>query len=822
VTDRYSLFVDLLRHYFAWPDEEEDGGRVARIAAALREANEGGALSSSRAGEIGPLLADLLSLRWGDDEDLRLKNTDPEQRRQQTLLAVRDLLLALARQRPLVLVLEDLHWADSLSLDLISLLMESLAQVPLLLLCSYRPDREYRCSRLGTIAAQKCPDCSTELRLKELTPSQSQQLVVSLLGTPELPPPVKELILDRSRGNPFFTEEVVYSLVDGDILYQEGGAWRVREASGRLRIPESVQGVILGRVDRLEPELKRVLQHAAVIGRVFDRRLLEAALGEATLLEQRLWELEERGLIYQERVIPEQEYSFRHALLQETVYQGNLRSQRAGLHRQVAEAIEVRHAGRLDGYYKQLAFHYERGGADAENQERALGYLVRGAEQAHRTAAHREEAALLAQAIAIAERLGRQEQLGALHARRGTALSRNCRWAEARAELEAALTALPSDHAEDRAEILTDLAGVSYWGVDAPRVRPHAQEGLAQAERAHREDLAGAALGWLAAADQMDGELRVSVRRFGQAMEKAGGFRTASVLPNMPLAHYLLGEYGEALRRARQAVAIIRELNNTSATMFALSHLGLALGATGAYAEATTVFEEARQFGIEYEVGHFAARAGAMSAGFHLDVYDFAGHEALAEAAREMARRTNFPPSAVSAGIDLLLSYARRGEIARAESLVPEVTAQMERVGGWHGWLWQLRLTQARAEIALARGEAQEAQRLAEEAIRQSRRRERVKYQVAGLITRGQALAARKQCREAIRDLESALALARPVGDPAMFLRAATALLALDGDGDLAAEARAAAKRIATALPGEPMRCRFAAAEPVRRLGGLV
>jgi tetratricopeptide (TPR) repeat protein len=254
--------------------------------------------------------------------------------------------------------------------------------------------------------------------------------------------------------------------------------------------------------------------------------------------------------------------------------------------------------------------------------------------------------------------------------------------------------------------------------------------------------------------------------------------------------------------------------------MYALSHLGLALAATGSYAEAMTVFEEARQFGVEYEVGHFVARATAMSTGFHLDVYDFAGHEARAEEARELARRAGFAPSAVCAGIDLLLNYGRRGEVGRAESLVGEVAAEAAAVGGWHGWLWQLRLTQARAEIALARGDEEEAHRLAETAIEQSRRRERVKYQVAGLITRGQARAAQKRCREAIRDLRSAVELARPVGDPAMFLRAATALLDIEGSDALVSEAGCAAHRIAAALPEGDVRRRFEAAEPVRLLRG--
>jgi tetratricopeptide (TPR) repeat protein len=491
--------------------------------------------------------------------------------------------------------------------------------------------------------------------------------------------------------------------------------------------------------------------------------------------------------------------------MQETIYTGILRSRRAGLHRQVAEAIETLYAERLDGHYPQLALHYERSGAEASFQERALGYLIRAAAQAHSAAAHREEAALLAQAMAIAERLGRPEPVAELRARRGTALSRIGRWAEARAELETALAALPPDRAEARAEILIDLAGVCFWSVDGPRVRPYAREGRALAEQARREDLTGT-------------ELRASVRHYDQAMEKAGGFRTAPVMANAPLTRYLLGEYAAALQMAREAVASIRGLNNTSATMYALSHLGLALGATGAYTEAMAVFEEARRYGIEYEVGHFVARATTMSAGFHLEIYDFAGHEARACEARELARQAGFAPSAVSAGIDLLMNAARQGEPGRAEKLLEEVAAQAAQVAGWHGWLWQLRLAQARAEIALARGDADEAQRWAEQSIQQSQRRERVKYQVSGLVTRGQALATRQRGAEAIRDFQLAVDLARPLGDPALFLRAAAALLALDGDGDLAAEARAAARRIAAALPDAAMRGRFLAAEPVRRL----
>jgi hypothetical protein len=205
-----------------------------------------------------------------------------------------------------------------------------------------------------------------------------------------------------------------------------------------------------------------------------------------------------------------------------------------------------------------------------------------------------------------------------------------------------------------------------------------------------------------------------------------------------------------------------------------------------------------------------------MSAGFHLDVFDFEGNEALAEEARELARSHNFAPPGISASIDLLLNFARRGEVGRAEPLASAVGEAVELAAAWHGWLWKLRLAEARAEVALAREEWEEAVRWAGEAIDRSREKRRLKYQALGSWTRARALHALGRMDEAIGDARSAVALARRVGDPALFLRTAGVLLALDGDDALAAEARAAAERIAAALPDQEVRQRFEAAEPVR------
>src|SRR5207249_10310303 len=138
-----------------------------------------------------------------------------------------------------------------------------------------RPEHDHKCWHLGTIASRKCGDRYTEIHLRELTPPQSRRLVEALLTIENLPASVKELILEKSRGNPFFVEEVVRSLIASGMVYQEGEVWRARAEIESIAVPDTIQSVILSRVDRLEQELKRVLQSAAVIGRLFRRRLLE-------------------------------------------------------------------------------------------------------------------------------------------------------------------------------------------------------------------------------------------------------------------------------------------------------------------------------------------------------------------------------------------------------------------------------------------------------------------------------------------------------------------------------------------------------------------
>ncbi|MAF10083.1 hypothetical protein CMK11_06485 [Candidatus Poribacteria bacterium] len=378
VTASYWPFIDALHAYFAWHTADDDSVRATAIVDVLQGMVSDGSLTEEQMEEMGPLLGHLLAVEFGNEWDNRLKFADGQQIRHQTFNATRDFLVALSRHQPLVLVLDDLHWADSLSVDLISLLMESLADAPIFLLCVYRPEQEHRCWRIGSVAERKCPERYHTVALRELTPDESRSLVEALLTIEDLPEPLKEMILEKAHGNPFFVEEVVRSLIDSGVVYNDGNVWTAAAGIESVTVPETVQSIALSRVDRLEAELRHVLQSASVIGRVFRRRVLERVATQSSDIEQALWELEDHALIYQGRTVPEPEYVFRHALTQDAVYQTVVQRRRAEFHGTVAREMEGLYADEIDEYVEQLAYHYEL----SDEDEKAVGYLIRAEERA--------------------------------------------------------------------------------------------------------------------------------------------------------------------------------------------------------------------------------------------------------------------------------------------------------------------------------------------------------------------------------------------------------------------------------------------------------
>jgi DNA-binding SARP family transcriptional activator/class 3 adenylate cyclase len=374
----YWPFVDMLGQHFAAGAGGGERDLARRVADALDGLRSRGAITAERAGEMGPLLGKLLSISFGSEWDRKLAGVQPEQLKFQMFLAVRDLILALAEGGPVVAVLEDLQWSDPLSIDLICLLMESLTSAALLLVCVYRPEHRERCCRLRSIASKKCPERSVQITLGELGPPESRRLIDAMLSADALPAEARDAILAQSQGNPFFVEEIIRSLIDTGAVFREGGRWKAKPDLRSSRVPATLQAVILGRVDRLDAELRHMLQSASVIGRTFRRRVLELAAEKHQAMDEALTRLEERALISAQACAAGDEYSFHHALTQQAVYQSIRRGRRGRLHERTAEAMEALYNESLHEYCAQLAYHHEKAG----NTGKAIEYLLIAGERA--------------------------------------------------------------------------------------------------------------------------------------------------------------------------------------------------------------------------------------------------------------------------------------------------------------------------------------------------------------------------------------------------------------------------------------------------------
>lgn len=741
---------------------------------------------------------------------------------------------ALAERSPVALFVDDVQWADAASLDVLRYVARRWAEAGtrVLLVLGVRAEALDSTVTLREWLLGLHRDVTlTRLELGPLSQDDTFALIRGLTrGGPEYPEPASRGVEEFARwlfaetgGQPFFVSETLRALLERGALARvtlERGTWGIalrsetlRSVTGSAYVSPEVREVIRVRLARLSPSAQVLLAAAAVLGQGFDFarlcRVADLAEKEAlpaldeTLRAHVLREIRHEG------TAPGGAYGFSHDKLRDVTYEEAGEARRRVFHRHALEILET-----VGAPAAELAHHALAAGL----QEQALGHSLAAGDEAMRVLAARDAIAHYSTAIALAERLGRRDRLTDLQARRARAYASVGMWAEARRELAATLEGLGADEEERRAELLVQSSAAHFWLLDIPSLRRIAGEAMVRAERVDRGDLEMSARGWMAGAEGADGRLEASIEQYDRAVVRARELGTAPpahVLTLHALVLYWLGRLEEATERSRAGLDSARQANDASIMMYSLPHLGLALAARGRYDEAQAVFDEARRFGREYAIHTLLARAIAMSAGYHLDVFDFAGAETLAQEARELALSSNFPPPAASAGIDLLLNYARRGEVGRAEALLDEVAAAVEKASGFHGWLWRLRLAQARAEIALARGAWEDALLWAGRAISQSSTTERPKYRAAGFGTRARALAALGRHAEAVGDLRAAVGLARRLDDPALFLRLVGELLNLEGDDAPAAEARAAIDRITQALPNAEMRGRFESAPPV-------
>jgi class 3 adenylate cyclase/tetratricopeptide (TPR) repeat protein len=307
--------------------------------------------------------------------------------------AIKTVMHADGGMTPYVMVMDDLHWSDTATLELIAQVATLAAFEPIMLVTITRPDRKAASWQLLDRLQASLGSSFSRIDLEPLDAAGSSQLLGNLLHIEDLPESIRGQILERSEGNPFYLEEVLRSLIDGGQVVREGEHWRATRAILEATIPDTLAGVLSSRIDRLPETTKRVAQTAAVIGRVFQHRVLESVLHNGPAperiehIEPHLATLSYEQLVREKARDPEREYIFKHALTCEAAYDLLLRSRRRDLHARCGSALETLFAERRDEFAAMLAHHFEEAG----DLERTLQYARVAADNARRVYAVREE-----------------------------------------------------------------------------------------------------------------------------------------------------------------------------------------------------------------------------------------------------------------------------------------------------------------------------------------------------------------------------------------------------------------------------------------------
>ncbi len=355
----YLPLLDILRAYFDITEGEREFIIKKKMVEKISRLDE-------KLKNLLPPLHDLFSLKVEDEGYLWL---DPQKKRESIFEAVRDLLIREGQQKPLVLAVDDLQWIDRTSNEFLDYLIGWLANSPILLVLLYRPEYVHQWGSKSYYG---------QIRVEQLSTSASAELVRAMLQEGEVAPELRELILNRAAGNPLFMEEFTHTLLENGSIGKKDHQYVLTRKASEIQVPDSIQGIIAARMDRLEENLKRTMQVASVIGRDFAYSILLTITGMQEDLKSHLMNLQGLEFIYEKSLFPELEYMFKHTLTQEVAYSSLLVKRRKELHERIGQAIEELYPDKLEQFYEALAYHYLKG----ENWEKAYRYLLSSAMKA--------------------------------------------------------------------------------------------------------------------------------------------------------------------------------------------------------------------------------------------------------------------------------------------------------------------------------------------------------------------------------------------------------------------------------------------------------
>ncbi len=737
--------IDGLRRYLGIDDEDDDASASAKIAA------EVGRLGEELTWTI-PFVQQILSLRVGD---AAVSELDSASRRSELFRALRALTLRLAELDPVVAVIEDLHWIDPASEEYLAFLGDAIPTTRVMVVLTHR-----------TGYAQPFGDRSFHQRatLVPLDGREISAMTGSVLGVAEVPEALHALIAAKADGNPFFVEEITRSLLEDGSLRRTDNRVELARDLAEISVPDSIQDVLMARIDRLAEASRHAIQVASVIGREFALRLLARISEGGDHIRTQVDELRQVELIYEKAADPELAYMFKHALTHDVAYESVVRDRRRSLHSTIGLAIEELYADRLPEHYETLAHHFAR----AEDWPRALLYHERAAEKAAATYANRAVVEHCRRALDIAARVGaeRPERRQPLNERLARALFLLSAFADSGRAYEAAAADALQDAQRSR---LLCAAGYSYfWGhrydeatrcldaatalaADAPVARARVQVARSFGRVVH-----GADVGEL----QRDGRaaLEVCVRYGDREAE-------AFVSVHLFQAAEWESRFSAVLPAAERAIALGRELRTPEHVVFATWFLGKARCCTGDFGGALALLLEACD--LCERIGDRAWRSRILNTlGWcyaEIGAVDRAREHN--QRAHALAREIGDPEILANAAINLAFNHLALGQRDEALEHLEPIEAALSRAGDpWMRWRYALHALHVRAEVELSRGEPDKALAALAAEIEGARRHRVPKLEARALLARGAALLAADRRVETDAAARAALSMAEDIG----------------------------------------------------------
>ena len=425
--------IDALKHWSHIKKRDTAIEGQQKLEKAIRN------IHPEEAEEIFPFIATLMGMKLTGKYAQRVKGIEGESLEKLIFKNMREILIKGSEIRPMVIYIEDFHWVDTSSLELAKSLFRLMEGYRILFILVFRPGYTDTGELVTTFIRENYPSHWTKIELEPLKKSDSELLLTNLLQIKNFPHQLREQIVQRAGGNPFFIEEVVRSLINEGAVVLEKGEYRVTEKIKNIVIPQSIHALIMARIDRLDGGTRNLVRVASVIGRNFFYRVLNEVASYIEEVDRRLDYLKEIQLIRERKRMEEIEYLFKHALTQEAAYESILIQRRKEIHQKVAQSIEKVFNERLHEFYGMLAYHYSR----AESLEKTEECLIRAGEEALKSSASNEALYYYEEALNIYRRLrgdrADPEKVAMLEKNIGLALFNRGRYAEAVEHFDKAL-----------------------------------------------------------------------------------------------------------------------------------------------------------------------------------------------------------------------------------------------------------------------------------------------------------------------------------------------------------------------------------------------